>query len=251
MQGKKVRPDHYGMVAACVVDPDNQIVYGINEPDETEHRVHAERVAIDRYHELYGEIPSGSIIITTLSPCSQDMAERHGDSCTQLINQSGIGKVYCGYMDPTQDTDPAEFNLEATKHPKIAELCRMFADTFLKEDMPGEPSGEPNAKKQLIPYPAGTVKIDVSDVYDWYKLGVNIPNLDKADPKDFGAGPPHTTFSFGSEQEEHEYMRQLQRLGMTMHDIDEGWSKKYKASINCANPKGFSQRAHCAGRKKR
>ena len=24
------------------------------------------------------------------------------------------------------------------------------------------------------------------------------------------------------------------------------WSKKYKKSINCANPKGFSQKAHCA-----
>jgi hypothetical protein len=32
--------------------------------------------------------------------------------------------------------------------------------------------------------------------------------------------------------------------------IDEKWSQKYKSSINCANPKGFSQRAHCAGRNK-
>ena len=30
-----------------------------------------------------------------------------------------------------------------------------------------------------------------------------------------------------------------------------GWSKKYKKSINCNNPKGFSQKAHCAGKKKR
>ena len=30
-----------------------------------------------------------------------------------------------------------------------------------------------------------------------------------------------------------------------------GWSEKYKKSINCSNPKGFSQKAHCAGRKKR
>ncbi len=29
------------------------------------------------------------------------------------------------------------------------------------------------------------------------------------------------------------------------------WSKKYKKSIDCNNPKGFSQKAHCAGRKKR
>ena len=32
--------------------------------------------------------------------------------------------------------------------------------------------------------------------------------------------------------------------------IEEKWSSKYKSSINCADPKGFSQKAHCAGRKK-
>jgi len=30
-----------------------------------------------------------------------------------------------------------------------------------------------------------------------------------------------------------------------------GWSEKYKKSIDCGNPKGFSQRAHCQGRKKK
>ena len=33
--------------------------------------------------------------------------------------------------------------------------------------------------------------------------------------------------------------------------IEEKWSQKYKRSINCNNPRGFSQRAHCAGRKKK
>jgi len=32
--------------------------------------------------------------------------------------------------------------------------------------------------------------------------------------------------------------------------IEEKWSQKYKNSINCNNPRGFSQRAHCQGRKK-
>lgn len=34
-------------------------------------------------------------------------------------------------------------------------------------------------------------------------------------------------------------------------ELKEKWSKKYKKSINCNNPKGFSQRAHCQGRKKK
>lgn len=32
--------------------------------------------------------------------------------------------------------------------------------------------------------------------------------------------------------------------------ITEKWSEKYKRSINCSNPRGFSQRAHCHGRRK-
>jgi len=38
---------------------------------------------------------------------------------------------------------------------------------------------------------------------------------------------------------------------MKINDIlNEQWSQKYKSSINCSHPKGFSQRAHCAGKKK-
>lgn len=35
-----------------------------------------------------------------------------------------------------------------------------------------------------------------------------------------------------------------------INKIDEEWSDKYKRSIDCNNPKGFSQKAHCVGRKK-
>ena len=32
--------------------------------------------------------------------------------------------------------------------------------------------------------------------------------------------------------------------------LAEAWSQKYKSSINCSHPQGFSQKAHCAGKKK-
>jgi hypothetical protein len=32
--------------------------------------------------------------------------------------------------------------------------------------------------------------------------------------------------------------------------VSEDWSQKYKNSIDCNNPKGFSQKAHCAGKNK-
>ena len=40
------------------------------------------------------------------------------------------------------------------------------------------------------------------------------------------------------------------KLREELEQVKEKWSTKYKKSINCNNPKGFSQRAHCQGRKK-
>ena len=34
-------------------------------------------------------------------------------------------------------------------------------------------------------------------------------------------------------------------------EVNEKWTEKYKRSIDCNNPQGFSQKAHCQGRKKR
>lgn len=68
--------------------------------------------------------------------------------------------------------------------------------------------------------PKGTVRVDVSDVYDWYKLGQRISNLKNADKNDFGKGPPSTILSFGSEDEEHKYIQDLMKLGLTTTDID-------------------------------
>ena len=41
------------------------------------------------------------------------------------------------------------------------------------------------------------------------------------------------------------------RIKRTAPPVTESWSNKYKKSINCDNPQGFSQRAHCAARKLR
>ena len=164
-RGQDTDAEKYGLVAACVLDPDNNIVYGINLPAKDGTRYHAERVAITKYKKQYGSIPKGSIIITTCSPCSEPMSERYGESCTDIINNSGVGKVYCGFHDPTQDEEQREFNIMETSNRQIRDVCEQFADQFLH--------------------------------------------------------------------------------------IEESWSKKYKRSINCKRPKGFSQRQYCKyGRKK-
>jgi len=121
----------YGMVAAAVVDPSNQIVARLNRPGKDGKRIHAEHAAMLDYTDKYGSIPAGSIIITTCSPCNEPMDERDGPSCTELINNSAVKKVYCGYMDPSQNSDTRQFNLMETADRELRNKCKQFADTFL------------------------------------------------------------------------------------------------------------------------
>jgi pyrimidine deaminase RibD-like protein len=134
VQGQQKDQD-LGMVAAAVLDPDNNCVVGINYPTKDGHRVHGERAAIDNYHARFGPIPKGSIIITTCSPCTQDMAEREGVNCSDLIDEVGVHKVYAGYQDPTQEPGRKKYHLEISRNPKIQALCKAFADTFLKDEL--------------------------------------------------------------------------------------------------------------------
>lgn len=96
----------------------------------------------------------------------------------------------------------------------------------VKED---EEAGEVKQQVQLIPFPQGTTKVAVSDVYDWYKLGQVISDLDDADPADFGQGAPETVIAFGSEEEEHKLLPLLQRLGLKLKDIDQPVGEAYHA----------------------
>ena len=73
---------------------------------------------------------------------------------------------------------------------------------------------------QPIPFPAGTTSVDVSDPYDWYKLGMVISDLDDANPQAFGKGGPSTILAFGSEEEEHRLLPHLKRLGLKLQDVD-------------------------------
>ncbi len=68
--------------------------------------------------------------------------------------------------------------------------------------------------------PAGTVRVDVSDVYDWYKLGQHISNMKGLGKHDFGKGPPSAIISFGDEDTEHKYIQDLEKTGLTTTDID-------------------------------
>ena len=133
-QGQQDNPDFYGMVAAAVIDPSGYIATGVNYLYGNG-RVHAERAAIDKYEEQYGELPKGSTVVTTLSPCCHDTGDnRHGDSCADFLDEKRVKVAYCGYKDPTQRGLETNYVTIITDNEELEALCKSFADTFLKEN---------------------------------------------------------------------------------------------------------------------
>ena len=139
IEGQRKDPKLYGVVAAAVLDPDNNCVAALNYRSGDKD-VHGERAAIDAYHDRFGEIPEGSIILTTCSPCTEPMPEREGDSCKDLISGTNVHKVYAGYRDPSQQTFGGDktYHLQITHNKKIQALCQAFADTWLDDEQLNE-----------------------------------------------------------------------------------------------------------------
>lgn len=153
VQGQRKDPDLYGVVAACVLDPDNRCVSALNYR-RGKKSVHGERAAIEAYEARFGAIPEGSIIITTCSPCTESddhtADTRVGSSCRDLISSTPVHKVYAGYQDPSQQTGPGNktYHLKITQNSKILQLCKRFADQWLGDEQLDELSflGSPCTK---------------------------------------------------------------------------------------------------------
>ena len=110
-----------------------------------------------------------------------------------------------------------EANAEAGRLMRVwAQTNPEMFDTVDEDYSPDDPPG-PESKPTM---PAGTVRVDVSDMYDWYKLGQHISNMKGLGQHDFGQGPPSSILSFGDEDLEHRYIQDLQRTGLDTTDID-------------------------------
>jgi pyrimidine deaminase RibD-like protein len=143
----------FGMVAAGILPLKGDYMARLNRPGENG-RIHAEHAVIEDFVKKYGSIPEGSVIITTLSPCNKPMDERDGPSCADLLNEHGIQKVYCGYIDPTQHDgaeDNREYNLVETQNKELRTRCEEFADTFLDKVHENFADGKNPGRKEIDP----------------------------------------------------------------------------------------------------
>lgn len=170
----------------------------------------------DRSSKVEGEHPAVFCFpdIATLEDAMMNWLGDEFDEDEQLALLEIDTRNLTGEFTPNAEYEVAITSMIPPSRIKV--LSKDF-DT-LDEDY--DPNGIPPGPEFKPTMPAGTVKVDVSDVYDWYKLGQHISNLGQTDPAIFGKGPPSTIMAFGSEPEEHKYITNLQKLGLTTTDID-------------------------------
>jgi hypothetical protein len=138
-----------------------------------------------------------------------DLIRKYGEDKILRVLELGIQKE----LEKTDDLQTAFKLALANLNQNLNYYTEKTQEDWHPNDIPPGPEFKPTM-------PQGTVRVDVSDVYDWYKLGQNISNLDKVDKSQFGKGPPSTIMAFGDEDIEHKYINALQSLGLDTTDID-------------------------------
>ena len=135
------------------------------------------------------------------------------------------------------DVQPGQIGKEANKmslhtdsqgHPELLikglkNALREFKEIGKLDRLGNQRPTGPETKPTM---PAGTLRVDVSDVYDWYKLGQHISDLEGLGKHDFGQGPPSSIISFGDEDTEHKFIDNLKATGLDVTDIDPKDPKK-------------------------
>jgi len=108
-----------------------------------------------------------------------------------------------------------------------------------------------NHDGKAAPYGSGYEKVE--EIFNKINEKLSKSKIKKMRDKFDKTGklPPHLE-KLAKLMDKHTELKNVVVPGLEwMADLEEGWSEKYKKSIDCNNPKGFSQKAHCAGRKKR
>ena len=101
--------------------------------------------------------------------------------------------------------------------------------------------------------PKGTIKgLKFATVQDAEKSVSKIKNSGKSHAHKIQAAVAmeQRAKEMGKSSQAAVYRKFINKMKKKTKQRNEGWSDKYKKSIDCNNPKGFSQKAHCAGRKK-
>ena len=138
----------------------------------------------------------------------------------------------------------ATFNVLGKPVQSASQIRKMYLD------------GNDNDRDQIIVDLYGAADPELRDIFD-QRLGVNQPQegIIYGQERIYAGDNPVSIMReerLACLRENIAFLQdRIRQLRDGLDYIDEKWSRKYKRSINCARPRGFSQKAHCAGRKKK
>jgi hypothetical protein len=198
---------------------------------------------IDEIVKTLGLDPTQDRLVYALGAKDAERFKYTADSVLQL--RSSTKKMQPVARHAYVEVVPtATFNVLGRPIQSASEIRQMYID------------GNDNDRNQIIADLYGEPDTELRAIFD-QRLGVNAPQeaVIYGQEKIFAGDNPVSVMREDRIQrmrENIEYLQQqLKKLRDNQDYIDEKWSNKYKSSINCSNPKGFSQKAHCAGRKKK
>ena len=146
----------------------------------------------------------------------------------QTVFKDGLDKAYSGVKaNMGTMTDHAIYKQGVTEDG--TPMIKRSVKKFLHQKKKDVKEAEGHSKY----YPGGKTPGLTSDV-----LNTILTNIGKKGMDDKGEVP------------KNEFKKTKKKETNEQDEVTEKWSEKYKKSIDCSNPKGFSQRAHCDGRKK-
>ena len=163
-----------------------------------------------------------------------------------------------------RDDDKFWLNIPLTSNAKnLLDIIKQVKGNYkiLSSPLANDPNSEPHKRewieKNLDFFPPTEVII----TKDKAKYATNPDGTPNILIDDYGVNITawESAGGIGFKHKDHKFERTAKKLKAEIEEsfqhlvreyIAEGWSAKYKRSINCSNPNGFSQKAHCAGRKK-
>ncbi len=160
-------------------------------------------------------------------------------------------------LQKIRDTDNFWLNLPMTNNAKnLLSLIKNIKGSYkiLSSPLPDDPKSEPHKREWIENNLKFFPPEDVIITFDKAKFATQQDGTPNILIDDYGINIQkwESAGGVGFKHKDHKFERTAKNIEAHMKNkVEEKWSAKYKKSINCSNPKGFSQKAHCAGRKKR
>ena len=189
--------------------------------------------------------------------CAREKSSEGKPKCRPLKSAQGMGKKARATAarrkrreDPNPDRKGKAKNVKTEEIMNENHICPICQGELVSEVLMNEKKDacyyKVKSRYDVWPsaYASGAlVKCRKKGAKNWGNKSEGFEEIDEACWKGYHKDGMKTMFG-------KKYPNCVKNEAEQQEELDEKWSKKYKSSIDCSHPKGFSQKAHCQGKKK-